>query len=55
LQVAELNLARFIEDLVVPPKMIDTIVDGEVVFFLQTVDNQSIIDAIIIYLSWHIH
>ncbi|KAH9304263.1 hypothetical protein KI387_008667, partial [Taxus chinensis] len=28
--VAELNLARFIEDLVVPPKMIDTIVDGEV-------------------------
>jgi len=29
-RVAELNLARFIEDLVVPPKMIDTIVDGEV-------------------------
>eukprot|EP00252_Welwitschia_mirabilis_P021348 TRINITY_DN5467_c0_g1_i1.p1 TRINITY_DN5467_c0_g1~~TRINITY_DN5467_c0_g1_i1.p1 ORF type:complete len:789 (+),score=162.25 TRINITY_DN5467_c0_g1_i1:86-2452(+) len=29
-RVAELNLAHFIEDLVVPPKMIDTIVDGEV-------------------------
>lgn len=29
-KVAELNLAKFIEDIVVPPKMIDTIVDGEV-------------------------
>jgi len=29
-EVAELNLARFIEDLVVQPKMIETIVDGEV-------------------------
>ncbi|MCO5563351.1 hypothetical protein L7F22_016992 [Adiantum nelumboides] len=29
-KVAELNLSRFLEDIVVPPNMIDTIVDGEI-------------------------
>lgn len=29
-QVAEVKLARFVEEVVVPPTMIDTIVDGEV-------------------------
>jgi hypothetical protein len=29
-QVAEVRLARFVEEMVVPPNMIDTIVDGEV-------------------------
>jgi hypothetical protein len=28
--VAEVRLARFVEEMVVPPNMIDTIVDGEV-------------------------
>ena len=30
-QVAETKLAKFLEEVVVPPNMIDTIVDGEVV------------------------
>jgi len=30
--VAESKLAKFVEDIIVPPKMIDVIVDGEVFF-----------------------
>lgn len=30
-QVAESKLAKFVEDIIVPPRMIDIIVDGEVV------------------------
>jgi hypothetical protein len=30
LQVAEVRLARFLEEMVVPPNMVDTILDGEV-------------------------
>lgn len=30
LQVAESKLAKFVEDIIVPPRMIDIIVDGEV-------------------------
>lgn len=29
-QVAESKLAKFVEDIIVPPRMIDVIVDGEV-------------------------
>lgn len=31
-QVAELKLAKFVEDIIVPPRMVDIIVDGEVIF-----------------------
>lgn len=30
LQVAESKLAKFVEDIIVPPRMIDIIIDGEV-------------------------
>jgi hypothetical protein len=29
-QVAESKLAKFVEDIIVPPRMVDIIVDGEV-------------------------
>ena len=29
-QVAESKLAKFVEDIIVPPRMVDVIVDGEV-------------------------
>jgi hypothetical protein len=34
--VAEVRLARFVEEMAVPPNMIDTIVDGEVGTFIYS-------------------
>jgi len=31
--VAESKLAKFVEDIIVPPRMVDILVDGEVLIF----------------------
>jgi len=33
LQAAESKLSKFVEDIIVPPRMIDIIVDGEVITY----------------------
>jgi len=34
LQAAESKLSKFVEDIIVPPRMIDIIVDGEVIIYI---------------------
>jgi hypothetical protein len=34
LQAAESKLSKFVEDIIVPPRMIDIIVDGEVITYI---------------------
>jgi len=33
--VAESKLAKFVEDIIIPPRMVDVLVDGEVYFFFM--------------------
>lgn len=42
--MAESKLAKFVEDIIIPPRMIDIIVDGEVFFLLVIVDFLSVLD-----------
>lgn len=60
-QAAESKLAKFVEDIIVPPRMIDIIVDGEVLkAFLLCPPHHPVFLTLIfsgcigIYLSFHV-
>ena len=36
-QLAESKLAKFVEDIIVPPRMVDIIVDGEVIIATSSI------------------